>query len=312
MAHRTTNLLLTVAAAAALIVGAQGPAKADQIVYWTDFGGRQLDKTDVTTNTTTVIDTVPAAASGNPDSLIFGPTGNIIYTMYNGAPGSLRSFNTNTTDTQIATGFGSQLVDVTIDPSGTSVLVSDRGNNNLDRVVIASGLTTTLTSGLGGLNGTAYDASGNLYAVANGTVVKINPTTGAIMQTGTAAALDGLTWDSVTGNLYASDGSCMQVVSTTTLASLGCVGSFAFIDGLESDGQGHIIIADSSAQQVDQWTISSGTQTVLFSAPGLDDIAPLSGGGAPPPPPTVPEPASAALLLVALTGLGIARRRNRI
>jgi hypothetical protein len=75
--------LLAGAAVATLAVGAGAPARADQIIYWTNFTSRQLVKADITTQTNTVIDTVPGAASGNPDSLIFDPNGNIVYSMYN-------------------------------------------------------------------------------------------------------------------------------------------------------------------------------------------------------------------------------------
>src|SRR5205807_532494 len=138
------------------------------------------------------------------------PSGNIVYSMYNGSPGSVRSFNTNNTDTLIHSGYSSQTVDLALDPGGLTVLVADRGSNSLDRVTLSNGNNTVLNSGLSNLNGIAYDGSGNLFAVVNGTVDQLDPVTGAIIKTGTAPANDGLTWDSFTGDLFAANGSCIE------------------------------------------------------------------------------------------------------
>src|SRR5262249_44828644 len=148
------RVLFGTEAAAALVVGSGQMARADQIIFWTNFTGRTLVQADITTQTNTVINTVPAAASGNPASLIFDTAGNIVYSMYNGNPGSVRSFNPNTSaDPLIHSGYSSQTVDLALDPSGVSVLVSDRGASSLDRLVLATGVNTVLNNALGGLNG---------------------------------------------------------------------------------------------------------------------------------------------------------------
>ena len=111
---RSNFLGATGAAAVALAFGMADTASADQLIYWTNFGETQLVQGDVTTHTNTVIDTPapPAGTIGQPDSLVFDNSGNIIYSVFTrnvgGGPGTgqLRIFNPNThTDSLLAGGF---------------------------------------------------------------------------------------------------------------------------------------------------------------------------------------------------------------
>ena len=322
MENRVRKLLTALAVTAATI-GLGAPAQATLLtfpttIFWTDFGGRHLERANITApgvGTNTIVDTVPGAASGNPDSLIFDTAGNIVYSMYNGSPGSVRSFNTSNTDTLINSGYSSQATDLALDPSGTSVLLADRGAGCLYRVKLNGTGNQDTKCGFSNLNGLAYDGVGSLFAVTGGTVDRLDATTGAnfgtILQTGTVSGnFDGLTWDPFNGTLFAANAGCIEEINKTTLGGIACRGSFSFVDGLESDGAGHIIVADTFAQFISYYDIASGASIRLISAPGLDDIAPVAGLGAPPPPP-LPEPATLTLMSAALLGLGAIRRRKK-
>lgn len=300
-------LIVSILVTGSLLVA--GQALGDTMIYWTKFSGQQLEVTDVNTLVTTTLENTPAA-NGYPDSLIFDTSGNLLYTeygVYTGTAGEIRSFNLTTkADNLVVGGLAKETVDLALDPGGASLLVSNRGAGEIDRVTLPSGPSTTLNGSFtgDGLNGLAYDATGNLWAVnnTNRTLNELDPTTGAILHSysvGGTAYLDGMTFDPVTGNLFIADGGCMEEM-TTLGADLGCKGSFGVLDGVESDGKGDIIVADTGAGKVGQYDISTGVSSDLFSAPGLDDIAPVAGLGAPPP---APEPGSLLLLGIAVSGL---------
>ena len=56
----TMRVLFGTAAVVALALGAGAPAKADQIIYWTQFSGQKLMQADITTHTNTVLESTPA------------------------------------------------------------------------------------------------------------------------------------------------------------------------------------------------------------------------------------------------------------
>jgi streptogramin lyase len=271
----------------------------------------------------------PVLNTGNGlDSLFFDPSGRIIYDELNA--GTVMVYNpTTATNTTLFSQAGSQPIDLALEPSQTSFLVSDANNNQLDRISLSGGLINrlntfyTTTGQAGRPDGIIYTPTGQLFVnVSTGFtnapthIEQINPTTGAILQTGviTGIFLDGLTYDSVTGMLWASDynnGRLVEInpnnlsnftVFTPTGATIATFGP----DGIVSDGLGNLYIASRANNTIIQYNIATNTATAVGSISGLDDLAPVSGLGAP-----VPEPSSIVLLSIGALGMLAYRLRRR-
>jgi len=146
-------------------------------------------------------------------------------------------------------------------------------------------------------DGTAYDAYGNLNAVAShNTIIQIDPVTAAIKNTlviephnGVNGA-DGLTYDSYTNSLWAThDGKTsplafclLQVpvqpsgfVSTSSGFTSYSLGSIGNTDGIKSDGKGNLYIGAIHTAFV----YNIPTKTVLYSkvVKGADGVYPVPG-----------------------------------
>jgi uncharacterized membrane protein/sugar lactone lactonase YvrE len=279
------------------INGAQSSSGGGTTLYVTNESPTAIQKLDTATNTLTTVLATPDYV----DSLIFDNNGDIVYTLLD--RGQLGLFNPTTgANGIIASGFNTA-TDITLEPGGNTVLVTDRGNNRLARVNLTTGAVGTLVD-LSTPNGTAYDNQGHLFAVETGTesLVQIDPTTGAILQTiplNTNGYVDGMTFDPVTGAFWIGNNGGLIEVSNY-LASpqvqqftspIG--GTF---DGTESDGKGHIFTADLRNRVV-EYTIASNTFTPLTSL-AVDDLAPVTGAGAPPLTATVTVPTNNGVTIV--------------
>jgi sugar lactone lactonase YvrE len=158
-------------------------AGQDTVVYATDFTNRRIWSVDITTGVNTLVTTTPVG----PDSLIFAPNGNILYSART-PTGSLGSYDiTAHTNTILVSGLGIP-GDLALEPSMTSVLISDITGPRILRYVLGAGSYTVLASnltipGLIRVDGLTYDNSGKLFAALNGnSVAQIDPSNGTIIK----------------------------------------------------------------------------------------------------------------------------------
>ena len=291
-------------------VGFSSVAKAITI-YATSYEGQAIYKCDTVTNTNTLVHST--ASVGSPDSLIFDPAGRIIYSTT--TSGTVQSYNpVGNFDTTLA--ITTHPVDLALDPSGATFLVSDIGSPSIKRIPVTGGAPTLVVSGPydGGI---AY-ANGNLFAIANHNEVdQLNPTTGALVNSSVPNALldlDGMTYDPLTQHLWATDlgnGSLVEFDPAALTYSVHPLptyfGGSLEPDGIISDGAGTLYFASRKAFSIYSYDIATATITAHNQVFGLDDLAPVIGPGSLQ---SVPEPASLAGLAVGAVLLR--RRRNRV
>jgi DNA-binding beta-propeller fold protein YncE len=307
-----------ICAAAVLLLGEAGRARAGQILYGTanNTNPGQILRIDTGTNSVTSVFT----PVGQPDSLVFDSNGNFVYT--NLTAGQVRSYNPTThTDTLLASGI-SDPADLALTPDKTSVLVSDFTGGKIYKVNLSTHALTQFGPTYGGNpQGLAFDNNGNLFAVlgtrnnsASSFIAQLDTTTGAIIhQSANLVQLDGLTFDPFSGKLYSGSlaGNGLYQFDPTTLSNTQLANtSGRGYDGLTTDSAGNLYLVDRSNEFVDQYNLTNNQLTQLTSVAGLDDLAPASGLGAP----AVPEPASVVLLLTGAAGaVGYTwRRRLRV
>ncbi len=273
-------------------------ATTDEIVYATDNVNSDFYQYDVTTNTLTVF----GNPTGHMDSLAFTPDGNLVYTQQNNTAG-LTEYNLVTgVSTTLVAGQGTG--DLVLSPDGTTVFFNGTASNGHDELLSYNLSTSTLSvvkvwasgtylNGLAFDNSTghlfaAYSTNGGYYSSSTGELAQINPTTGAVIATSAALGeVDGAAWDPYTGDIFVTgngstnlteiDPTTMKVVHTWNIASANG------LDGISSDGQGNLFIANyhSFITQVDLTQINAGSVaqtnagvTNLASTPNIDDTVP--------------------------------------
>ena len=152
-------------------------ASAD-LVYATSINTGQIFTVDSTTHVVT-----PVVNTGRPlDSLFFDPSGRIVYSELDN--GTVAAYNPTThTNVNLATGLTAP-IDMALDPSGTSFLVSDSTSHLVRISLSGSGVIGSLNVGERP-DGVIYDSSGRLFVNVssgftnnNSQVEQINPTTG--------------------------------------------------------------------------------------------------------------------------------------
>jgi hypothetical protein len=304
--------LVCVALAGWVLASAGAPAMGEMLFVTSQPSTSPgILRVDTSTNVVTTV----FHTTGRPDSLIFDTHGNLVYTTVDQNP-SVNILNLSTGSSRVIAGGFTQARDMTLEPGGSSVLVSDFLGNRIDRVNLNTGVKSVLAN-VSRPDGITYDNAGHVFAVINRSgpnqsVVQLDPTTGSIIKSLNLSSLtnngDGITFDPFTGRLWVGfndgPGGVIEIPTSLTGATVFSSRGTTFADGLEADGQGHIFIANvfSNPERVAEFDITSGVFTQLTSVVAIDDLAPIVGLGAP-----VPEPGSLALFGLGVGGLAAYR-----
>lgn len=273
-------VLLLLAAAVPLAFASQSAAAQGLIT--TSLQGNTLASVNLTTNpfqVQTIFDTPSGAGMA-----VVQPDGRILYTMP--PAGQLGRFDPTTNTNEIlVSGFGEPR-ELTMEPSGTSVLVSDHGGEMIYRINLVncppspgSQCPTTVlvngpAEGVYNPEGITYDAAGNLYAVfQQQSVRQVDPGSGAILNSYIFPVnnhLEGLTYDTSTNSLWVaardvnglyelpldlSSATPVQQANTGTCQlPTGCIPT---ANGVTSDGTGILYIAAQGDYHLYQYKIAS-------------------------------------------------------
>jgi sugar lactone lactonase YvrE len=262
------------------------PSFAQQL-YFTNEPKESLEVLNLSTGVTT---TLYNTAARN-DDLTLDPSGNLIYTEP--GPGTVSSFNPTTgVNTILASGLPFAR-DLEIEPGGQTMLIAVYSPGSIYRYNFSTGTVVPLAKKLITCDGIAYDGYGNLYAVANhNTIVQINPTTGAVMNTLTLEPHsgvnggDGLTYDPYSGSLWAThDGTSGKGLIQILTNENGPTGFNLFLftktltgaapDGIKSDGNGNLYVG--AIAKVFVYNIPTNTITNLYNVGGADGVSLVPG-----------------------------------
>jgi streptogramin lyase len=276
------------------VVAASFSASAQELaqIYISNEWAESIQQLNLNTGELTTLYNI----GGQPDDCTLGPNGSVIYDVPNA--GTVNMFDPATgVNTVLVTGITGTR-DLTFEPGGQSLLISKvAGPPEIYRYSFVTNTATVFfpkTKGITSFSGTAYDAYGNLYAIASfNTIIQINPVTGAIIATLTlqphngGAGADGMTYDSSSNSLWATTvGSSVNgwglvqipvqqsgFVSPTnfTYYHLG-IGA---VDGIKSDGNGNLYIGAIHTAMV--YNIPSGTVTKNIVTKGADGVALVPG-----------------------------------
>ena len=251
-------------------------------LYATGEASQLLQEVNMTTGVVTVL----ANLTNRPDSLILDSQGRLLYTTGGSGTGTVSRYDPSTKTVSVVMTGLSYPRDLILDPGQTSLLVSNFGLGQILRLNLSTGAVTTLLTNQGTVDGLAFDPAGQLFAVVNHhtQIVQLDPTSGAILKTLTVVTdhtvgyygLDGLTYDSYTGDLWVSDvgtgANCLVEIPTDLSGfTLVQVGNFSSPDGIISDGHGNLFVG-AGLVTVIEYNIPTNTITKRVKVSSVDDV----------------------------------------
>lgn len=256
-----------------------------QELYITNEPKESIELLNLSINQLTTLFNIGA----EPDDLVLNAQGQLLYSI--GVPGTIDMYDPTTGINSVVVSGVKYARDLCIEPGGETMLIALYSPGEIARYNFVTGQLTILTKKLGTVDGIAYDAYGNLYAVANhNTIVQIDPDTGAVLNTlvlephHSVNGGDGMTYDPYTNELWTSHNGTLGfgVEEIETNAS-GFTGSFTLhltpgvtaLDGIKSDGQGNLYIG--AIHTVAVYNIPTDSVTKNIVVHGADGISLVPG-----------------------------------
>jgi len=267
---------------------AQASLSCNSCAYVT--AGNLVYAWDPTANTMTQVANFPLVI----DSLVFDKSGNIIASADQSGRALYKFDTTAQTYSTLISNLGTYLGDLAMDPSGGSVLVSDRGSSSQKGAIYRIDLTTNQSSIFynGGMypGGIIFDNSGNFFAVLGpatnkGSVIaQIDQNGNVIKQVSIPNGGDGLTFNATTLQLYVgSTGGFYTVPTDLSVANFTPVSNIGSVDGVGTSGNFVYMVHYSGNAY--QYNLNNNQITATSrQVNNIDDIAPLSGFGSINPP----------------------------
>ncbi len=274
-----------------------------QQFYATSETTGQLDRIDLPSQTVTSVYTT----AGSPDSLLINSQGQLIYDL--SSDGILAIYDPATQTNTILTNSlkGKSPRDMVFDvptacnpnANASTMLVAEYSIGQIVRYDFTTGTITKLGAQLGSpgngfsVDGLAYDAQGELFAIADhNTVVQLDPCTGDVLKTlvlephDKVNGGDGMVFDPYSGQLWIShDGTdsangLIEVPTDLSSFLLFQVGQISVPDGIVSDGKGNLYIG-AGLQKLMAYNIPTDTlaqpQASALVVPGIDSLALIPG-----------------------------------
>jgi len=275
--------VIVVGGAAAGIGYAKWATAPASFVIATDSNNMQIVRIDLATGHTTVL-LSSNVLPGGPDSIVFISNTQILIDFSYTTNGEIGIGDIQSgTYTSVATGLGGDLLDMALRPDGSSVLIADYEGGNILEYHLANRTVTTFVQSLGGVQGLAFDADGNLYAAVGSQVMQLDPASGKQIKTFELPAGsdgDGMTYDRHRNTLDIAVGSAIVALDPETRKVSTLIDGIGTPDGVEVDRQGNLFIANITG--VVELNTSNQVLNVIpnISNAYWDDVAPLSGSGA--------------------------------
>jgi streptogramin lyase len=298
--RRTGRFLLAITLGTGALDVTEAATRADLTIYMS-AGGSATPRIDQVTPPGPRSPLAALPLNSFAVGVVFDPRGNLFVAggrdVYEITPGGMVSYFA--TLPAAAGAYG-----IAIDPSG-NLYVADSSLSEVSKIDPGGTVATYAT--LPGLNptGLTFDALGNLYVSANGTIQKVAPgggtaTTYATLPTGSNNPT-GLAFDAA-GYLYSADFVQPTILRIApgggSISSFGATTSGAI--GLTFYSSGNLYAAESSASRIE--VIKPNGDTSLF-ADRLDSPRFLAIR-----PAAVPEPSSWAMLAAGLAVILLHRR----